>query len=64
MARGRTTPMSGRYRPFRAPHYPFVPALFGLDKAEINVLQSRLFGEPVVKHGPREADVSGDAVAR
>jgi hypothetical protein len=31
---------------------------------EINVLQLRLFGEPVVEHGPREANVPADAVAR
>lgn len=50
--------------PSRALAYLCLTALFGLDKAEINVLQPGLFGEPVVEHRPREPDVSADAVAR
>jgi hypothetical protein len=39
---------------------PFVPGaarLFGLDKTEIYALLRWLFGEPVIEHGPREANV-------
>jgi hypothetical protein len=43
---------------------PLPPRSIDLDKAEINVLQLWLFGEPVVEHRPREADVPADAVAR
>ena len=39
-------------------------ALLTPDKAEVDVLQPRLFGEPVVEHRPREANVPADAVAR